>query len=215
MPQILLALDLHSFETAFVTLLFVVEPLGLAPIFLAATRGFDASARWRIALRACLFALLILTGTALAGGRLLTALGISLPAFRVAGGLLLFAIAAEMTLGVRIEREARAARQAVEEHIHEVAVFPLAIPLMAGPGAIAATLLLAERAQGDTPALAALAAAIAAVIAICLAVYALAGPIGRVLGASGNLVLAKVLGLLLAALAVQYVADGALALLRE
>lgn len=205
---------LDYLASAFVTLLVVVEPVGLAPIFLAATQGLSDAARAKIAGRACLFAFLILTGAALAGDRLLDALGISLPAFRIAGGLLLFSLASEMVFGVRIQRDARTAEQALEEHVRNVAVFPLAIPLMAGPGAITATLLLADRAAGDMPTLALLVGAIAAVILICLAVYALANLFDRVLGSSGNLVLAKLFGVLLAALAVQFVADGARELMR-
>jgi len=214
MSQFLQTLDFDYLAAAFFTLLVVVEPLGLGPIFLAATKGFEPRVRRNIAIRACLYAFAILAGTAFFGDQLLEALGISLLAFRIAGGLLLFTIASEMVFGVRTEREARSAKQAVDEHLHNVAVFPLAIPLMAGPGAMTATLLLAERAAGDTPSLALLVGAIAAVMLICLAVYALAELLGRVLGASGNLVLAKILGVLLAALAVQYVADGARALLR-
>lgn len=192
----------------------VVDPLGLAPIFLSTTIRLDRRARLHVATRACLFAFVILTGAALAGDRLLDALGISLPAFRIAGGLLLFSIASEMVFGVRIQREAKTAEQAVEEHARDIAAFPLAIPLMAGPGAIAATLLLAGKAQGDLLLLALLVLVIASVCAICFAVYLLAGGIARFLGTSGNLVLAKLLGVLLASLAVQYVVDGARELIR-
>ncbi len=204
---------LDYFAAAFVTLVVIVEPFGLAPIFLAATRALARGTRASIAARACLFAFLILAGAALIGERLLAALGISLAAFRIAGGLLLFSIASEMVLGLRIARDASAAKQALEEHVHDPAAFPLAIPLMAGPGAIAATLLLAGRAQGDLALLALLIAAIALVALICLAACLAATRIETTLGASGALVLAKLLGVLLAALAVQYVVDGARALL--
>jgi len=210
---VLFALD--YFASAFVTLLVVVDPLSLAPIFLAATRGLDEVAREKIAMRACVFALLILTGAALIGNPLLGALRISLPAFRIAGGLLLFSIASEMVLGVRTERDARTAAQALEEHGHDIAAFPLAIPLMAGPGAITATLLLAGAARGHIMQLALLACAIAAVTVICYVIYRLAARVERFLGASGNVVLAKLLGVLLASLAVQFVADGTRALLRS
>jgi multiple antibiotic resistance protein len=200
--------------SAFVTLLVVVEPLGLAPIFLAATQGFSDASRKKIAARACLIALAILAGAAIAGDRLLDALGISLPAFRIAGGLLLFSIASEMALGVRTARDAQTAARALEERLHDIAAFPFAIPLMAGPGAITATLLLAGEAHGDITRLALLGCAIAAVIAICYGIYRLAGRVERYLGTSGNVVLAKLLGVLLASLAVQFVVDGARALLR-
>jgi multiple antibiotic resistance protein len=200
---------LDYLASAFVTLLVVVEPLGFAPIFVAATVGVDARTRRSIAIRACLYALAILAGAAIVGNRLLDALRISLPAFRIAGGLLLFSIASEMVFGVRLQREARAAEQALEEHAHDIAAFPLAIPLMAGPGAIAATLLLAGQARGNPLLLAILIGVIAAVCSISFTACLLAGRIGRFLGTSGNLVFAKILGVLLASLAVQFVVDGA------
>jgi multiple antibiotic resistance protein len=200
---------LDYLASAFVTLLVVVEPLGFAPIFVAATVGLDPRTRRSIAFRACVYALAILAGAAIIGDRLLDALGISLPAFRIAGGLLLFSIASEMVFGVRLQREARAAEQALEEHAHDIAAFPLAIPLMAGPGAIAATVLLAGQARGNPLLLALLIGVIAAICGISFAAYLLAGRIGRFLGTSGNLVFAKILGVLLASLAVQFVVDGA------
>ena len=135
--------------TALVTLFVVVDPIGLAPTFLAVTEGLPRRARRDVAVRASLIAGAILIGTALLGDVLLRALGISLSAFRIAGGLLLFAIAFEMVLGVRMRREGQAAEEAVEEHVRNIAAFPLAIPLMAGPGAITATVLLAGRAYGQ------------------------------------------------------------------
>ncbi len=201
------------FTAAFVTLIVVVEPFGLAPIFLAATRALARESRLGIAARASLFAFLILVGAALIGERLLSALGISMAAFRIAGGLLLFSLASEMVLGLRIARDAKAAKQALDENIHDPTAFPLAIPLMAGPGAIAATLLLAGRAQGDFFLLALLIAAIGLVALICFGVCLAATRIEKTLGASGALVVAKLLGVLLAALAVLYVIDGARALL--
>lgn len=199
--------------SAFVTLLVVVEPLSLAPVFLAATLGLRATTRRQIALRACLIALFILIGAAMIGDRLLAALGISLPAFRIAGGLLLFSIASEMVFGVRIQRETRTAEQALEEHAHDIAAFPLAIPLTAGPGAIAAAVLLAGQARGQILLLGLLVAVILAVIGVCFAVYLFATKVERFLGRSGNLVLSRLLGVLLASLAVQFVVDGARALL--
>ena len=112
-------------------------------------RHCRARSRRNVALRACLIAGAILIGSALIGDWLLDTLGISLPAFRIAGGLLLFSIASEMVFGVRMRREGEAAEQAVEEHVRNIAAFPLAIPLMAGPGAITATVLLAGRADGN------------------------------------------------------------------
>ncbi|MEK4034901.1 MarC family protein [Methylocystis sp. IM3] len=201
-------IDLTGPATAFVTLLVVVEPAGLAPIFLAATAREAPAARAQIAARACFYACFILTGAAFGGAALLTALGITIPAFRIAGGLLLFSIASEMVLGVRINRDAAAAHQAVIENGKHIAAFPLAIPMMAGPGAITATLLLAGEAHGDPARLAGLIGAIFVVIAICWAVCRLATPVERLLGPSASVVMEKLIGVLLASLAVQYVMDG-------
>jgi multiple antibiotic resistance protein len=135
--------------SALVTLLVVVDPVGLVPAFLAVTQErADARTdafRRQVALRACLIAGAILIGAALIGDWLLRQLGITLPAFRIAGGLLLFAVAFEMVLGLRTRHATQDAEQAVEEHFDDIAAFRLAIPLMAGPGAITATILLAAR----------------------------------------------------------------------
>jgi multiple antibiotic resistance protein len=193
--------------SAFVTLLLVVDPIGLAPAFIGVTNGLDASARRSVAVRASLIAGCILVGMAMVGDPLLRWLGITLPAFQIAGGLLLFWIAAEMVYGTRSERETRTAEQAVEEHIRNIAAFPLAIPLMAGPGAIAATVLLAGQAR-DALTFAALLGVIGAVCALTLLVFCFAGAIKRALGVTGNIVSSRLLGVVLAALAVQYVIDG-------
>jgi multiple antibiotic resistance protein len=194
--------------TALVTLFVVVDPIGLAPTFLAVTEGLPRRARGDVAVRASLIAGAILIGTALIGDVLLRALGITLPAFRIAGGLLLFAIAFEMVLGVRMRREGQAAEEAVEEHVRNIAAFPLAIPLLAGPGAITATVLLAGRAGGNLLLTGLLLAVVVLVALACLAAFLLAGRISGLLGHTGNIVLSRLLGVLLAALAVQYVVDG-------
>jgi multiple antibiotic resistance protein len=194
--------------TALVTLFVVVDPVGLAPTFLAVTEGLPRRARRAVALRATIIAGVILVGTALIGDLLFRALGISLSAFRIAGGLLLFAIAFEMVLGVRMRREGQAAEEAIEEHVRNIAAFPLAIPLMAGPGAITATVLLAGRADGNTLLVGILLTVVVLVALACLATFVLAFRISRLLGHTGNIVLSRLLGVLLAALAVQYVVDG-------
>ena len=199
---------------ALVTLFVVVDPIGLAPAFLAVTDGFDRPQRRRVALRASVIAAAILIGTAIAGDWLLRQLGISLPAFRIAGGLLLFSIASEMVFGWRGERETRTAEQAIEEHVRNVAAFPLAIPLLAGPGAITATVLLASQADARPLWLGILVAMIVLVAAASFASFWLAGRIGRLMGATGNIVLSRLLGVILAALAVQFVIDGVQAVWR-
>ena len=164
-------------------------------------------------MRASIIAGIILAGSTLIGDWLLGTLQISLAAFRIAGGLLLFSIASEMVFGVRIRREGEAAEQAVEEHVRNVAAFPLAIPLLAGPGAITATVLLAGHAHGNWLMIASLLVVVALVAACCLAAFFFAERISGLRGMNGNIVLSRLLGVLLAALAVQYVVDGARSIL--
>jgi multiple antibiotic resistance protein len=201
-------MPLEFLISALVTLLVVVDPIGLVPSYLAVTHGLPKRARRSVALRAAVIAAVILAGSALIGDWLLRTLSIGLPAFRIAGGLLLFSIASEMVFGIRIERQSRQAEDAIEERVRNVAAFPLAIPLMAGPGAITATVLLASRSEGDPMRLTVLLAVIAFVAALCAAVFLLCTHIGKLLGVTGNIVLSRLLGVLLAALAVQYVVDG-------
>jgi multiple antibiotic resistance protein len=194
--------------SALLTLFVVVDPIGLAPTFLAVTDDLPRSARRSVAVRASIVAGAILAGAALIGDWLLGTLGISLAAFRIAGGLLLFSIASEMVFGVRIRRESEAAEQAVEEHVRNIAAFPLAIPLLAGPGALTATVLLAGRAAGQWPLIAILIAVVALIAVSCWITFIFAERISGLLGKTGNIVLSRLLGVLLAALAVQYVVDG-------
>jgi multiple antibiotic resistance protein len=201
-------MPLEFLISAFVTLFVVVDPIGLVPSFIAVTHGLPARAQRKVALRASLIAAVILAGSALIGDWLLRTLSITLPAFRIAGGLLLFSIASEMVFGVRVARQSQQAEEAIEERVRNIAAFPLAIPLMAGPGAIAATLLLAGRSGGAPDRLALLLGVIALVLAICFMVFMLAARIARLIGITGNVVLSRLLGVLLAALAVQYVIDG-------
>jgi multiple antibiotic resistance protein len=201
--------------SALVTLLVVVDPIGLVPTFLAVTHGLPKEASKRIAVRASIIAAVILAGTALIGDWLLRQLGITLPAFRIAGGLLLFAVASEMVFGVRTERQSRQAEDALEEHVHNIAAFPLAIPLMAGPGAITATLLLSGQAGGNLVLLAILIGVVIAVSVMCLVAFLFANRVDRLLGVTGNVVSSRLLGVLLAALAVQYIIDGVRAVLQS
>jgi multiple antibiotic resistance protein len=200
--------------SALVTLIVVVEPAGLAPIFLGITHGLPSTARRRVGLRSALIAAMILAGTAVFGNWLLTRLGISLPAFRIAGGLLLFSIASEMVFGVRFERQFRTAERAIEEDVANMAAFPIAIPLVAGPGAMTATVLLAGQANARPIYMAILLAVIAIVIGLCIAVFELVTRVGSVLGTTANVVLSRILGVVLAALSVQFVIDGIRAVLR-
>jgi multiple antibiotic resistance protein len=194
--------------SAMVTLAVVVDPVGLVPTFLAITNRLPAGIRRKVAVRASLIAGAILIGAALIGDWLLRQLGITLPAFRIAGGLLLFAVAFEMVLGIRQKRATEDAEHALEEHARDVAAFPLAIPMMAGPGAITATILLAGQAAYRPQWLAVLLAVVVLVMLACIASFFAAERIGRLLGVTGNVVASRLLGVLLAALAVQYVVDG-------
>jgi multiple antibiotic resistance protein len=206
---------LDYISAALVTLLVTLDPVALAPIFVSLTRGMNASERRRVALRASLIAFGILAFFGLGGEVLLRLLGVGIPAFRISGGLLLFWIAFEMVFERRNERKQHTADIAItEDHIRNVAAFPLAIPLMAGPGAITAVILLAGRADGNVGYLTALLILIALGILSCLVVFSAADRVSRWLGVTGNVVLTRLLGVILAGLAVQFIIDGVLALIR-
>jgi multiple antibiotic resistance protein len=195
--------------SALVTLLVTLDPPALAPIFVSLTRGMDAAQRRRVAVRATLIAFGILAFFGLGGEVLLRLLGVGIPAFRISGGLLLFWIAFEMVFERRNDRKQHTADVATtEDQIRNVAAFPLAIPLMAGPGAITAVILLAGRAGGAPVYLATLIAMIAFGVAACLAVFLAADRVSRLLGITGNVVLSRLLGVILAGLAVQFVVNG-------
>jgi multiple antibiotic resistance protein len=196
-------------SNAFATLLVTIDPPAIAPMFLALTVGMTGAERRQVAIRATIIATLALTFFALVGQKLLTLLGITLPAFRIAGGLLLFWIAFEMVFERRSERKNSVAQKAIDlDHIRNVAAFPLAIPLMAGPGAITATMLLAGQTRGDPQLMAALIGIIAFICALCWLVFLFAERISQLLGVTGNIVLTRLLGIVLVALAVQFVLDG-------
>jgi multiple antibiotic resistance protein len=205
---------LDYFLNAVVTLFVAIDPIGLAPLFVVLTAGAERAERNSTALRASVIAAAILIAFAVVGEPLVGVLGISLAAFRIAGGLLLFAIAFEMVFGRREDRKSATAQNAADsEDVRQVAVFPLAIPLIAGPGAISATILLASEAPGATGTIGLL-AIIVLLIASCYAVFLAADRIEKVLGETGRIVVSRLLGLILAALSVQFVADGVLELAR-
>ena len=201
-------MDIAFIKTAFLTLFVAVDPPGLAPIFLGLTAQMSKKQRLNTARKAACIALGILVGAAVAGEQVLSGLGIGIPAFRIAGGLLLFYIAFEMVFEKREERKVHTAEEALaDEHHHDIAAFPLAIPLMAGPSAITATILQASNAHGMMN-MFALLLIVATVVASCYAVFRASSLIDRLLGNSGRAVLSRLLGVLLAAMAVQIVADG-------
>ena len=160
-------------------------------------------------MRATIIAFAILAAFAFGGGAVMDLLGITIPAFRIAGGLLLFYIAFEMIFELRIQRKQDFASDAVTiDRIRNVAAFPLAIPLMSGPGSITATMLLAGRAAGDWQALAGLMAVVALVMLLCYITFLMSERVAGLLGTTGKVVLTRMLGVVLAALAVQFVING-------
>lgn len=195
--------------TVFVTLFVVIDPIGLAPIFVALTQGRSPAARRAIALRACVISVGLLTLFGLAGEGVLAFIGISMPAFRIAGGILLFLTALDMLFERRTRRrEHRAESEAEDEHSDDPSVFPLAMPLIAGPGAMASMILLAGQVQGDWIGILTVHLVMIAVVALAFALFLSAGLLERALGRMGTLVITRLLGMLLAALSVQFVIDG-------
>jgi multiple antibiotic resistance protein len=192
---------------AVITLFVTVDPVGLAPLFVAMTVGMTADHRRQIAFRATLTATAVLIAFALFGRPLLAFLGISLAAFRISGGFLLFWIAFEMVFQRRVERKAATVDEFTQDDISHLAVVPLAIPLISGPGSISATILLSSQAQ-DYVWLGGLLLMIAAVMGVVVFVFESAGAIDRMLGTTGRAITSRLLGVILAALSVQFVADG-------
>jgi len=196
------------YVSALITFFVVIDPPGCAPIYAGLTAGAGAAARRAMAVRAVGVAAGILVTFALFGEDLLRGLGIGLPAFRIAGGIMLFLIALEMVFERRTQRrEDRAAQVAQSPEVEDVSVFPMAMPMIAGPGSIASVMLLMSRNSGLERSLVIL-GALATILALTLAALLAAGPIMRVLGARIEAVITRLLGVLLAALAVQFVVDG-------
>ena len=195
------------FLSAFVTLFVVIDPPGCAPIYAGLTKGASAAERRSMAVRACLIAGVILLVFALFGQDLLGALHIELDAFRIAGGIMLFLIALDMVFEKRTQRREDRAEKVLASEVEDVSVFPMAMPMLAGPGAIASVMLLESKAQGIEGTLTVL-AALAAVLVLTLLALIAASPLMRLFGASVEAVITRLLGVLLAALAAQYVIDG-------
>ncbi len=199
---------IELFVSAFITLFVVIDPPGCAPIYAGLTKGATDAERRNMALRATAIAGIILVIFALFGEDLLGALHIELDSFRIAGGIMLFVIAMEMVFEKRTQRrEDRAEKVAATPEVEDVSVFPMAMPMLAGPGAIAAIMLLTNEARGTEQTLIVLGALATALVLTCLALIA-AGPLIRLLGDRVEAVITRLLGVLLAALAAQYVIDG-------
>jgi multiple antibiotic resistance protein len=190
------------------TMLVTLDPPGLAPVFLGLTTGMTSSQRRQVALRGSLIAFGILAVFALFGAGVLGLLGISMGAFRIAGGLLLFWISFEMVFERRQERKEKTSHTAITiDHIRDLAVFPLAIPLIAGPGAISATVLLAGNFTTAFDRVL-LIGGLALMMVLLYLTLLLAEKLDRFLGATGRAILTRLLGVILAALSVQFVVDG-------
>ena len=198
-------IDTTFLITAFVTMFVVIDPIGMTPLFVALTQGHNAALRRSIAFRSCGIAMLLLLLFTLMGEAVLGFIGISMPAFRVAGGILLFITALDMLFERRTKRREDQAEE--EDPNDDPSVFPLAIPLIAGPGSIASVILL----TGQRPGLEGLAMVLgvtAAVLLLVMLFFLASGLLERAMGKTGITVITRLLGMLLAALAVQFVLDG-------
>ena len=198
---------IELFLSAFVTLLVVIDPPGCAPIFAGLTRDATAAERRSMAIRASLVAACILLFFALLGEDLLRTLGISLAAFRIAGGIMLFLIALEMVFERRTERRESRAQEVSESDHDDISVFPMAIPMIAGPGSIASIMLLVARSEGLAETLLVFSALLATLLLTLIALLA-AAPLMRLLGHRMEAMITRILGVILAALAAQFVIDG-------
>jgi multiple antibiotic resistance protein len=205
----------ETFLFALVALLVIFDPPGTAAIFIAITPHDTAAERRRQAIRAVAISFVVLAGFAVGGEWLLRAMGVTLPAFQVAGGILLFLLATDMVMvrdsGLRRTTERETAEAEARET--DITVFPLAIPLIAGPGAMTTVVLLRGKARDDPEQLAALAAALAAALLITLGALLAARWLIRILGETGTNVIGRVLGVVVAALAAQITLDGVRAIL--
>ncbi len=195
------------FISAFVTFFVVIDPPGCAPIFASLTTEADARHRRAMAIRAVMVATGILVFFGLLGEDLLRVLGISLDAFRIAGGIMLFLIAIDMVFEKRTERRENRAQEVNASEVNDVSVFPMAIPMIAGPGSIASIMLLMARTEGTAQSLVVF-GALAATLALTLLALLAAGPLMRLLGHKMEAMITRLLGVILAALATQFVLDG-------
>ncbi|WP_230769569.1 MarC family protein [Sphingomonas sp. Leaf4] len=199
---------IELFVSSLVTFFVVIDPPGCAPIYAGLTKGASVVQRRAMAIRAVGIATLILLVFALFGQALLKALGISLDSFRIAGGIMLFLIALDMVFERRTQRREDRAREIIDTpEVEDVSIFPMAMPMIAGPGSIASVMLLMSQ-VGDWAARGVVLGALAAILALTLAALLAAGPIMQLLGARIEAVITRLLGVLLAALAAQFVIDG-------
>ena len=196
------------FISSFITFFVVIDPPGCAPIYASLTTDASVQERRNMAFRAVFVAAAILLIFAIFGEQLLSALGISLDSFRIAGGIMLFLIALDMVFEKRTERRENRAKDIIETpEIEDVSIFPMAMPMIAGPGSIATIMLLTSKNEGLDSAIVIM-SALGVVLLLTLAALLAAGPLMRVMGAKIEAVITRLLGVLLGALAVQFVVDG-------
>ena len=199
---------IELFGSALVTFLVIIDPPGCAPIFASLTRGTPAAHRRAMAIRSVLIAWAILLFFALLGKPMLQALGISLASFRIAGGIMLFFIALDMVFERRTERrEKRAEEIEGTPEAEDISVFPMAIPMITGPGSIASAMLWVSRADTILD-VAVVLAAITVVMLITMVTLLAAGPLMKLIGEKVEAMITRILGVILAALAAQFVVDG-------
>lgn len=195
--------------SAFVALFVIIDPIGNAPIFVALTQGTDNKYRRIMAIKGPVVAMLILTLFAWVGSDLLGILGISMPAFKIAGGLMLAVIAFEMVFEKRNTRKSKNAEELIKvTDPDDISVCPIAIPMLAGPGSIATVMLLMGKNEGDITAQFIVIGALAVVLLTCVILYLLASVVERFIGETVSAVITRLLGVILSALAVQFVTDG-------
>ena len=197
-------MGLSYYISAFFTMFVIIDPIALTPLFIALTHGMDKAHKLRIAIRACLIAIGLMTLFGLLGDKILHAIGISMPAFRISGGILLFVTALDMLFERRTQRREG---QHADTH-HDPSVFPLATPLIAGPGAFTSMILLANTSNQTVGHVLAVHFVMILVVAIAFLLFLVSNYIAPALGRTGIVVITRLLGMLLAALSVQFVLDG-------
>lgn len=197
----------EAFIAAFIGLFVIVDPIGIAPVFAGLTQGSPTAHKRKMAIKGTIVGTLILVFFALVGKPFLGALGISMDGLRVAGGIMLFIIALEMVFEKRTERKQESAEK-LDEYFEDISVFPVALPLLAGPGAIATIMLTMSNYEHDIAAQGAILGALALVMIITLFTFFMASRVMDWLGPTVNAVLTRLLGVILAALAAQFILDG-------
>ncbi|HMA52652.1 MAG TPA: MarC family protein [Magnetospirillaceae bacterium] len=202
-------MDWQTLLYNFITLMVVLDPVGTSAVFAALTPDMDSRQRRYTAEKATMLSTLILVVFAFLGAKLLAAMGVSLPAFRIAGGLMLFFLAIDMVFARPSGfRSSTAAENREAEERHDITVFPLAFPLIAGPGAMTTVVLLMGRANGNPLQVISVLGVLLTVLVVVLVLLYTASGVRKLLGVTGSNVITRVLGIILAALAVQFVLDG-------